>query len=81
MGLVKEENRIMNKEIFSFVIYMIHACADRWKQNPSEVYKKMKSTNCIADFLVPNYEILHTQGTQYIVEDIKEYFHVRGVSV
>lgn len=81
MVLVKEEHGAMNKDTFSFVIYIIHACAHDWKQNPSEVYKKMKNTNCITDFLVPNYEILHTQGTRYIVEDIKEYFHVRGVVV
>ncbi len=41
----------------------------------------MKSTNCIRGFLVPNYEILHTQSTDYVIEDIKEYFNVRGISV
>lgn len=71
----------MNKDIFSFIIYMIHACANHWQQYPSEVYKNMKQTNCIKEFLVPNYEILHTQSTKYILEDIKEYFHIRGVSV
>lgn len=71
----------MNKESFSFVIYMIHACADHWKYNPSEIYKKLKSTDCIMGFLVPNYEILHTQSTRYILEDIKEYLNVRGISV
>ena len=35
------------------VIYMIHACANHWKQNPSEVYRKMKSTNCIMGYLCP----------------------------
>ena len=70
-------NKTMNKDIFSFVIYMIHACANHWKQNPSEVYRKMKSTNCIMGFLVPNYEILHTQS----IEDIREYFEVRGISI
>ena len=71
----------MNQEIFSFVIYMIHVCANQWEQKPSEVYKNMKSTDCIKGFLVPNYEILHTQSTKYIMEDIKEYFHVRGISI
>lgn len=71
----------MNKDMFSFIIYMIHACANHWQQYPSEVYKNMKQTNCIKEFLVPNYEILHTQSTKYILEDIKEYFHTRGVSV
>lgn len=71
----------MDKETFSFIIYMIHACANYWQQNPSEVYRKMKKTNCIIGFLVPNYEILHTQSTEYIIENIKEYFDVRGIAI
>lgn len=71
----------MDKETFSFIIYMIHACADDWKQSPSEVYRSMKKTNCIMGFLAPNYNILHTQSTAYIIDNIKQYFDVRGISV
>lgn len=80
--IVNERNmKVMDKDTFSFVIYMIHACANDWKQKPSEVYKNMKRINCIMGFLVPNYEILHTQSTQYIIKDIKEYFNIRGITV
>lgn len=71
----------MNKESFSFVVYMIHACANRWSKVPSDVYKLLKKSGCIDNYLVPHYDILHTQGTDYIVEDIKEYLEIRGVSV
>ncbi len=71
----------MDKESFSFVIYMIHACADKWDMMPSEVYQKLKSTGCIGSYLVPHYDILHTQATGYIVDDIKEYLKVRGVTI
>ncbi|MCI9316380.1 MAG: DUF3791 domain-containing protein [Lachnospiraceae bacterium] len=30
---------------------------------------------------MPHYDILHTQGTSYIVDDIKECLKVRGVAV
>ncbi|MBD5491771.1 MAG: DUF3791 domain-containing protein [Lachnospiraceae bacterium] len=71
----------MNKESFSFVVYMIHACADKWKMMPSEVYRRLQSVGCIDGYLVPHYDILHTQGTGYIVDDIKEYLKVRGVVI
>lgn len=71
----------MNQEAFSFVIYMIHACADRWNMMPSEVYHKLQSVGCIGNYLVPHYDILHTQGTGYIVDDIREYLKVRGVTI
>lgn len=71
----------MNQDSFSFVIYMLHACADRWSIPPSEVYRKLQSVGCIDQYLVPHYEILHTQGTGFIVEDVKEYLKIRGVAV
>ena len=58
----------MDENKFSFVVYMIHACADRWNVAPSKVY------------LVPNYDILHTQSTNYVVQDIEEYLNERGIS-
>ena len=60
---------------------MIHACADKWGCLPSEVYHKLKDAGCIDGFLIPHYEILHTQSTNYIVNDIQEYLDVRGVAV
>lgn len=68
----------MNRDSFAFVIYMIHACADKWNMLPSEVYRKLQSVGCIDQYLVPHYEILHTQGTGYVVEDIREYLEIRG---
>ena len=71
----------MDRESFSFVIYMIHPCANRWRKVPSDVYKMLQKTGCIDNYLVPHYDILHTQGTDYIVDDIEEYLGIRGVKV
>lgn len=71
----------MNRDSFSFVVYMIHACADKWDMLPSEIYRKLQGAGCIEQYLVPHYDVLHTQGTEYIVEDIKKYLKVRGVEV
>ena len=71
----------MNKESFSFIVYMIHACADKWGMSPAEVYKKLQSVGCIDRYLIPNYEILHTQGSGYVTEDIEQYLTMRGVAV
>lgn len=69
----------MNEDCFSFVVYMIHACADRWDIAPSRVYLALKKSGCLYQYLVPNYDILHTQGTKYIVQDIEEYLKAREV--
>ena len=72
---------MMDKNIFEFVIYIIHACADKWIMMPSEVYKLLDSNDCINKFLVSNYDVLHTQSTSYIIEDIKDYLLTRGVTI
>ena len=77
MGLVY----MMDKNIFEFVIYIIHACADKWNMMPSEVYKLLDSNDCINKFLVLNYDVHQTQSTANTVDDLREYLNVRGVSV
>lgn len=71
----------MNKDSFSFVIYMIHACASQWNKKPSEVYDILQSKGCIDGFLVSNYDVLHTQSTLYVVDNIQEYLRVRGTVI
>ena len=71
----------MNRDVMEFVVYMIHACAGKWNLSPKQVYHKMQETGCIDEYLVPNYGILHTQGSAYLVDDIKEYLKIEGVRV
>ena len=63
----------MSKETFSFVIYMIHICAEKWQLSPAQTYQKMSAAGCIDGYLVPHYEVLHTQGEQAILSEIDEY--------
>lgn len=71
----------MNQESFSFVIYMIHACADRWGIAPARVYNAMKKSGCLDRYLIPHYDVLHTQSTEFVVQDISEYLKSRGMGV
>lgn len=71
----------MNQDSMEFVVYMIHACANKWNLSPKQVYSKLQETGCIDEYLVPNYDILHTQGSAYLVDDIREYLRIRGVRI
>ena len=71
----------MNQESFSFVIYMIHACANKWGKRPSEVYSILSSSDCIDNYLVKHFDIIHTQSTRYIIEDVMEYLGARGIKI
>ena len=71
----------MDKDSFAYAVYIIHACADHWNTIPSQVDKAMKESGCLYEYLIPNYDVLHTQSTDYVVHDISEYLKNRGVTV
>lgn len=71
----------MTEEIFSFTIYMIHELSRAWGMLPSKVYEVLKQTRCIDDYFINHYDVLHTLGTEYLEEDIREYVTKRGVKI
>lgn len=70
----------MNEDNFSFAVYMIHACANRWNTTPSKVYAALEKSGCLDNYIIPYYDVLHTQSTDYVVHDIGEYLKDRGVT-
>lgn len=68
----------MNEKSFAFVMYLIHELANARNMAPGQIYKILKQYGCIDNYLVPNYDVLHTLGTEYLMEDIYKYVSVRG---
>lgn len=71
----------MNRDIMAFVVYMIHRCANQWNLSPAQVYQKLEEAGCIRSYLVPHYEVLHTQSSAYVLADIEEYLQRRGIAI
>ena len=72
---------IINKKELRFVIYMIHSLAEKWKMPHSKVYKILNSTGILDNYIIKCYDVLHTQGKEYLVEDITDYVREKGISV
>ena len=70
----------MSQDVFEFVVYMLHACAHKWQMTPKQAYLLLERAGCIKDYLVPFYDVLHTQGVPYLVSDIEGYLHNHGVA-
>ena len=68
----------MNEASMTFTVYMIHEIANAKGVAPGEVYKVLKQYGCIDNYLVPHYDVLHTMGTQYLMDDIRGYVASRG---
>lgn len=58
-----------------FAVFCIENTADRLKLSGKDVVDELEKTNGIKNFLYPSYEMLHTQGKEYIVDEVLEYIH------
>ena len=65
----------------AFSIFILYSLADKWKKTPAFVYNILNSTGILDKYVIPGYDVLHTLGKEYLVEDITEYVREKGVSV
>lgn len=68
----------MSKDVAEFVIYIINETANIRGKSTSQVYKILEETGCIKNYLVPLYDILHTMGSEGVVDNVIEYVEARG---
>lgn len=65
-----------------FAIFCIENVASRLHVDAQNVYVALsEQTNILNDYIIPEYEVLHTQSKDYIVDDIIDVMHERGVKL
>ena len=69
------------KERVEFAVFCIESIAERIGANASQVYEALKKSLIMDSYILPNYGVLHTQGKEYIVDDILEVMKEKGVNL
>ena len=70
----------MNTDQLGFAVFCIENIAERLGTSGSHVYKLLTEDSGVLDgYIIPNADILHTQGKDYIVNDIMEYMSEEGL--
>ena len=70
----------MNKNELDFAVFCIENVAFHLGLPGSRVYELLTAeSNILDEYIIPNYDILHTQGKEYIVNDILEYMKREGL--
>ena len=64
-----------------FSIFILYSLADKWNKTPAAVYRILNSTGILDNYIIACYDVLHTQGKEYLVEDITDYVKERGVTL
>lgn len=73
---------IQNEKELEFAIFCIENVAVRRNVSATEVFEALtQKSSILSDYIVKNYEILHTQGKEYIVDDIMEVVRERNVAL
>lgn len=70
-----------DKKELKFSIFILYSLAEKWKMSPPEVYKILNSTGIFDNYVIKCYDVLHTQGKEYLVEDITDFVREKGVNV
>lgn len=69
----------MNTETLGFVTYCISMLSQVLKMSQREVYRRLKDSGILYDYIVPSYDVLHTFGSRYLMEDLTDYMREKGV--
>ena len=71
---------IKDSKELEFAIFCIENVASFLGRDAREVYKLLtEESDILNSYIVPEYEMLHTQSKEYIVNDIVEFMKESGV--
>lgn len=72
----------MTSEELEFIDFCIFMLAERLNKSVVETYRLLnEESNLIEDYLKPCYDVLHTQGKEYILCEIIEGLKERGINI
>lgn len=72
---------MLEKKELTFVVFILHALGQHWNMTTPEVYDTLNSTGILDDYIIKCYDVLHTLGKEYLVEDITEFVREKGIDV
>ena len=72
---------MLDKKELTFVVFILHALGQHWNMTTPEVYDILNSTGILDDYIIKCYDVLHTLGKEYLVEDITELVREKGINV
>ena len=69
----------MDKKSLEFVTFCISRLSLILKMPQQEVYRRLKDSGILYDYIIPSYDVLHTFSSRYLMEDLTDYMKEKGV--
>lgn len=68
----------MQEYQLDFITYCVGNLSERLNMSASIVYKMLRSSGILDGYILPCYDVLHTFGKDYIMNDLIELLKKRG---
>lgn len=76
------DGKIKNSRELEFAVFCIENVAAKLGVGAERVYRAFtEKGDILYGYIVPEYEILHTQSREYIVEELLDVMNERGIEV
>ena len=70
----------MDRKELAFAVFCIEYAAEKLNVKGDETYKLLAEKSDILDnYIIPCFDVLHTQGKEYIVNDLIEVMQEKGL--
>ena len=77
-----EKSKIQSRNELEFAIFCIENTAIELNKDAVDVYDAFtKQSQLLYDYIIPLYDVLHTQSKEYIVENILNSAKLRGIEL
>lgn len=77
-----DNDKITNTDVLEFAVFYIENIAIRLGKNAEEIYQTLtEKSDILSSYIIPEYEMLHTQSKDYIVDDIISLMEERGIQL
>ena len=74
--------QIKNADELEFAVFCIENIAKRLGKNAEDVYRLLtEKSDILNSYIIPEYEMLHTQSKEYIIDDIISLIEERGMQL
>ena len=71
----------MDRKELAFAVFCIEYVAEKLNLKGDEAYKLLTGkSNILDNYIIPCFDVLHTQGKEYIVNDLIEVMQEKGLA-
>ena len=77
-----QDKKIQNSNELEFAVFCIESVAAKLDVGAELIYKAFtEKSDILNGYIVPEYEVLHTQSREYIVSELLDVMKERGVTI